>query len=127
MLDRLVGDLIENTRKRVNSSNVSSPDDVRHLPERLAALSAEVEEERRITKAFLYDHLYFSPSLAGEKDDAEMVVGELFKYWMQKPSALPRNYQEKAGEEPLARVVCDYIAGMTDHFIYEQYGKFFET
>src|SRR6267143_2957744 len=51
----------------------------------------------------------------------DRLVGDLFAYWMEKPSTLPHNYQQKAGQEPLARVVCDYIAGMTDHFIYEQY------
>jgi dGTP triphosphohydrolase len=43
---------------------------------------------------------------------------------MEKPVTLPHNYQDKAREEPLPRVVCDYIAGMTDHFIYEQYERF---
>ena len=43
---------------------------------------------------------------------------------MEKPEALPQSYQEKARQEPLARVVCDYIAGMTDNFIYDQYEKF---
>jgi dGTPase len=127
MLDRLVGDLIENTKQRVKAAKVHTVEEVRNSPGRLAALSSVVDGERRVTKDFLYDNLYFSPSLAEEKDDAEIIVGALFAYWMEKPSTLPHNYQEKAGEEPLARVVCDYIAGMTDHFIYEQYQKFCEA
>ena len=59
-----------------------------------------------------------------EKDDAEVVIRTLFTYWMERPSALPHQYQEKAQDEPLARGVCDYIAGMTDNFIYEQYERF---
>jgi dGTPase len=43
---------------------------------------------------------------------------------MLKPQSLPTSYQEKAKREPLPRVVCDYIAGMTDNFIYEQYEKY---
>ena len=43
---------------------------------------------------------------------------------MKQPEKLPANYQEKAEAEPRARVVCDYIAGMTDNFIYEQYEKY---
>ena len=124
MLDRLVGDFIENTLCRVQSANVHTVDDVRSHPVRLALLSNEVEEERRATKTYLYDNLYFSPSLAEEKDDAEIVVRNLFAYWMEKPSTLPHNYQEKAAEEPLARVVCDYIAGMTDPYIYDQFKRF---
>jgi dGTPase len=124
MLDRMVGDLICHTQHRLEMDNIGSLEAVRSHPERLAAFGPEVEEQRRASKDFLYNHLYFSPSLSDEKDDAEMVVNALFTYWMEKPAALPHNYQEKALEEPLARVVCDYIAGMTDNFIYEQYDRF---
>ena len=43
---------------------------------------------------------------------------------MEGPDDLPRNYREKASHEPLPRVICDYIAGMTDPFIYQQYEKY---
>jgi dGTPase len=43
---------------------------------------------------------------------------------MKQPEKLPASYQEKAESEPRARVVCDYIAGMTDTYIYEQYEKY---
>ena len=43
---------------------------------------------------------------------------------MKDPAPLPHNYREKAEEEPLPRIICDYIAGMTDNYIYEQYDKF---
>ena len=92
-------------------------------PERLAAFSPEVEAERKQIKDFLYENLYYSPSLAGEKDDAERIVTELFTFWMNNPSALPHYYRKKAEQESVPRVVCDYIAGMTDHFIIEQYEK----
>ena len=124
VLDRMVGDLIENTRLRLRESGVATLDAVRRHPERLVSLSAAVEEERRDTKQFLYENLYFSPSLSDEKGDAEIVVTSLFRYWMEHPSDLPHNYQEKSREEPLPRVVCDYIAGMTDPFIYEQFDRF---
>ena len=124
MLDRMVGDLIENTRRALKDNHIGSLAAIRRYSRRLVALSPAVEQERRENKEFLYQQLYFSPSLAGEKDDAEVIVKSLFAYWMEKPSALPHSYQEKAQAEPLARVVCDYIAGMTDHFINEQYERF---
>jgi dGTPase len=99
-------------------------EDVRQYPARLAAFSPEVEAERRAAKRFLYENLYLSPTLAPEKDDAERIVSELFSFWMRKPGALPPSYQQKAEEEALPRVVCDYIAGMTDNFIYQQYEKY---
>jgi len=124
VFDRLVSDLIENTRQRVDAAGVRSLEDVRRCPERLASFSPAVEEERKQIKAFLFDNLYFSPALEGEKDDAERIIGELFAHWMEEPDDLPHSYREKSGHEPLPRVICDYIAGMTDPFISQQYEKY---
>lgn len=124
VLNRLVDDLITNTRARLSQAEVKTVEGVRNHPHRLAAFSPTVDNERKQSKHFLYENLYFSPSLADEKDDAEQIVGELFAFWMENPGALPQNYQEKAKEESLPRVICDYIAGMTDNFIFEQYEKY---
>ena len=123
VLNRLVDDLIRTTRKHVADAGIQTVDDVRRHPTRLAAFSPTVDAERKQNKDFLYENLYYSPSLADEKDDAERVVSELFAFWMTYPESLPHNYRDKAKEESLPRVICDYIAGMTDHFIYEQYEK----
>ena len=124
VLNRLAGDLITNTQVRLQGSGVKTLEAVRLHSERIAAFSPQVEAERRQIKEFLYQNLYYSPSLASEKDDAERIVTDLFGFWLKSPSALPHFYQEKAGQESLPRVVCDYIAGMTDHFISQQYEKF---
>jgi dGTPase len=110
----------------VQAARVHSLEDVRRHTERLAAFSPPVEEERRRLKDFLYENLYYSPSLAAEKEDAERITGELFAHWMEEPDDLPRSYREKAAKdkEPLPRIICDYIAGMTDPFIYQQYEKY---
>ena len=125
ILNRFVGDLITNTQARLQRAGIKTLDDVRHHPERLAAFSPAVESERKQSKDFLYENLYYSPSLAEEKEDAERVVGELFTFWMDHPDALPHNYREKVEkkEDSLPRVICDYIAGMTDNFIFEQYER----
>jgi len=127
LFDRLVSDLIPNTQSRIKKAAVRSLSDVRKQPERLVAFSASVETERRAIKEFLYQHLYFSSALTPEKEIAERVVTELFAFWMKNPEALPHNYQEKAEQDPLARVVCDYIAGMTDNYILEQFEKYLGT
>jgi len=123
MLNRFVDDLITNTRASLQNAGITSLEDVRHHPRRLAAFSATVDSERKQTKTFLYENVYFSASLTGEKDDAERVVSDLFQFWMEHPEALPQNYQEKARQDGLPRTICDYIAGMTDPFIFEQYEK----
>ncbi len=123
VFNRLTGDLIVNTQTRLEQSAIETLGDIRQHRDRLAAFSPDVADERKQIKQFLYDNLYYSPSLSGEKEDAERIVGELFCCWMENPSSLPHYYQEKAERESLPRVVCDYIAGMTDHFIIEQYEK----
>ena len=123
VFDLMVTDLIENTRKRANDAGVQSLDDVRRHPVRLAAFSAEVEAARRQSKQFLYENVYDSPALAPEKDRAERIITELFEHFIAHPDALPASYQERAREQSLPRVVCDYVAGMTDNFIFEQHAK----
>jgi dGTPase len=124
IFDGLVGDLITNTAQRVRAAGVHSVEDIRRHSERIAAFSPPVEEERRQLKEFLYENLYYSPALEAEKEDAERITLELFAHWMEEPDYLPRSYREKAAQEPLPRVICDYIAGMTDPFIYQQYEKY---
>jgi len=126
IFDCLVTDLIEATKRRVAEAGIASLDEIRRHPERLAGFSPPVEHERRQLKNFLYENLYFSPALEGEKEDSERIIGELFAHWMEEPDDLPRSYREKAAQEPLARVVCDYVAGMTDPFINQQYEKYCE-
>jgi dGTPase len=119
MLNRFVGDLIETAKSRVAEAGVGSVDDVRRSPQRLVAFSPEVEHERREAKAFLYTTLYESKPLFPEKVRADKVVTETFDLLVANPSALPSGYREKAEHEKLVRVVCDYIAGMTDHYAEE--------
>ncbi len=123
MLDRMVTDLIESTRQRLAQAQIASLDEVRRHPGRLAAFGDDVERERSQAKTFLYERLYFSAALRPEKDEAERVVGELFERWLAHPETLPASYQAKAKHEPLPRVVCDYLAGMTDNFILAQHRR----
>jgi len=117
MLDRFVTDLIENTKRRVQKEGIGTLQDLRQHPARLAGFSSQVDDERLRAKQFLYASLYNSKPLEPEKRTAENVITEVFNYLMTHPEALPRVYQERTADEKLARVVCDYIAGMTDHYV----------
>src|SRR5215467_4857251 len=97
MLDRWVGDLIGNTKANIESVGASSGEDgttldeIRTHPHRLVALSAEVEIERRQTKEFLHDNLYFCSALEPEKEAAERIIRDLFDLWMKHPEKLPES------------------------------------
>lgn len=120
VLDFLVTDLLETTHDRVLASGARNVEDVRRYPARLASFSDRAEEERMQAKRFLYEHLYFSDTLLPDKQHAEIVVTALFEHYFRHPETLPFSYHEAFSRDP-ARVVCDYIAGMTDNFILAQY------
>jgi dGTPase len=123
MLDRMVSDLIATTSRRIRDAGVKSPEDVRGCSRRLASFSDQVNSERERAKSFLYDKVYFSDELRPEKGHAERVVSELFQHWTAHPEALPASYREQSEREPVYRVVCDYIAGMTDSFILQKHAE----
>ncbi len=123
MQKRLVRDLIGNTARNVEASGAEDLAGVRALGRRLAVFSPNVEAERRQEKQFLYNTLYTCPELEREHDKAEDVVTELFEYWASEPEELPEAYFAEIESEGLARVIADYIAGMTDNFILMQFAE----
>ena len=127
MLDRLVTDLIGTTSERLRSAGIRTLEDIRRWPERLAAFNPEADAERREVKEFLYEKLYNSAFLRPEKAEAQHIVTQLFDYWVEHPAELPQSHRERATGSSLPRAVCDYIAGMTDNFILEQYRRYFAS
>ena len=123
MLNHLVTDLIENTRRRLHAADVQTLADVRRHPERLVAFSRATDDERVQAKQFLSRNLYHSESLQPQKADGEKIVNDLFGYWMEDPSGLPLSYQHQMETETRARIICDYIAGMTDNYILDVHRK----
>jgi dGTPase len=121
MQNTLTDDLVATTLANARAIGASSLEQVREHPERLAVFSPEVEAKRLGEKRYLYQTLYSCPELTLEHDKAEEVVKALFDFWIESPDELPQGYVEEISSEGLARVVADYIAGMTDAFILLQY------
>jgi dGTPase len=123
MQNILTDDLIESTRRNALAIGAETLVDVRRHPARVALFSPQVEMERLQEKRYLYDTLYTCGPLETEHDKAEEVVTALFNHWINDPEELPLSYFEEVENEGLARVVADYIAGMTDSFILHQYAQ----
>ncbi len=123
LLDRMVSDLIHITGHRLRAERITRVSEVRSYPERLFRFSESVDRDRRLIKAFLHERLYESASLSSERSRMEQLIRDLFRFWMDRPEELPIAYQEQLAEEKPARVVCDYIAGMTDTFIVREYER----
>ncbi len=121
MQKTLVMDLIRTTRENVAAVGARSLESIRNCGRRLAVFSPQAEAERMEEKRYLYDTLYTCTALDLEHSKAGEVVTELFDFWVNEPEELPEAYFAEIESEGLARVVADYIAGMTDNFILLQY------
>jgi dGTPase len=121
ILNRLATDLIENTRKTVLASGAQTTEEVRRAPVRLAGFSAAGADLNVALKKFLFRRLYENPVIVEERDRSVEALDFLFRHYLDHPDAMPPQYARQAGKEPVHRIVCDYIAGMTDHFLLRQY------
>jgi dGTPase len=123
MQNVLTDDLIATTLGNTLAIGASSLEEVRNHGARLATFSPLAESHRQQEKRYLYETLYTCDALSLEHDKAEEVVTALFDFWIEEPQELPSGYVEEIETEGRARVVADYIAGMTDSFILLQYAQ----
>jgi dGTPase len=125
VLDRLATDLIEHTRAELKASGAKSVEDIRRLPKRLASFSPQMAEQNGRLKRFLFSHLYSHPAIADDRNRSVAALDELFRFFLEHPEHMPEHYAQLAKEQPPHVVVCDYVAGMTDHFLLRQCHEFF--
>ena len=129
---RLVGievsDAIAATSAGLEQQNIESLDDLRRLPENVACYSAELAEENQALKSFLYNNFYRHYRVVRMASKANRIVRRLFDAFVTEPEQLPPATQERITTQPggLHRVVCDYIAGMTDRFAVLEYKRLFD-
>jgi dGTPase len=121
LVNLLVSGLIEGTVAAARAAGVEGYEAVRAYPSRLAAFTPEVQAASRDLKRFLYENVYDSDTLAADRLHSMSAIAELFRYFMAEPERLPDPYAEQAREIAPHRVVCDYIAGMTDAFFNRTY------
>jgi dGTPase len=120
VLDLLATDLIETTRSRTEDSGVQSVEDIRSQPHRLAGFSPAVAKLNGDLKRFLFARLYSQPTIVEDRDRSVAALDALFSFYLEHPERMPPQHAELALREPRHRVVCDYIAGMTDYFLLRQ-------
>ena len=123
MLNILVTDLIDSTRARLTRGRIRSVAEVRARSGRLVGLGPRRARDNKELKDFLNANLYSHPRVGSEREVIVRCVRRLFGYYLEHPRRLPPFYFAQSREEPLHRVVCDYIAGMTDNYLLLQYRK----
>lgn len=121
MLNALVNDLIVTTYRRTQEQKICKLKGVRDSAERIVGLSSDMEQRRHEAKQYLLRNLYHAEDLDKGHELAEEIIAGLFQRWAANPGELPPSYGAQIESESTPRVIADYIAGMTDNFIVNQW------
>jgi dGTPase len=128
MIDAMVTDLIANIQSELERAAVHSIEDLRRAGRALAAFSGAVADEVSELKAIMNEKLYHHYRVSRMTEKAGRVLTQLFQTYMAEPRQIPAHTLTRGERdgEPIARVVADYIAGMTDRFALDEYRKLFD-
>jgi dGTPase len=125
----MVEDVIAETRRRIEKALPRSADAVRGLSQPLVAFSEPMRAQERVLRQFLFEHMYKHERVLRTTDRARDIVRDLFSWYMAEPATrLPAEWRARVGGKSnagTARVVSDYIAGMTDRFALDEHRRIF--
>jgi dGTPase len=119
-------DLVENISRTIQEEGISSVEDVRKRSETLARFSPAMQEKNAKLKIFLMDNLYHHDRVLSMASKARKIISELFGIYMNDIGLLPSHFAELEGKVDRQRLVCDYIAGMTDRFALVEHKRLFD-
>ncbi|GIU67538.1 deoxyguanosinetriphosphate triphosphohydrolase [Candidatus Phycosocius spiralis] len=131
VIRRLIGiwvrDLLDETRRRIARFNPHSVEHVRALPQALVGFSEEMTAEASLLRQFLYTKMYRHWKMNRARSKARRIIRELFEAFLNEPDTLPPVWHDRHSDNPAkaARLVCDYIAGMTDDFAIDEHRRLF--
>src|SRR6516225_4455384 len=123
IIDREVHDLVATSAESIVESGVQSADDVRRQTSPLIRYSDELAEANRALRKFLYQNVYYHPRVAEVNRRACEMLRRVFAAYLADPDRLGEGAMRRVENEGLHRTVCDYIAGMTDRYVVEEYSQ----
>jgi dGTPase len=123
----MVEDVIAVAEARLAAAQPKSADEIRAMGTTIIRFSKKLYQELKAIRAFLFHRMYRAPSVMEERARVTAMVRELFPRFLAEPALLPEEWREDAAraedEAALARVVCDYISGMTDRFAIQEHAR----
>ena len=124
---RMVEDVIAVAQNRLAAAQPKSVDDIRHLGTTVIRFSKPLYQELKAIRSFLFHRMYRAPSVMQERAKVTTIVNDLFPLFMARPDLLPAEWRAdvEAARDPvtLARIVADYVAGMTDRFAIQEHAR----
>lgn len=126
LIGRLIHDLVTETTKKIEQNRIQDIADVRSHPVNLVSLSPRMLELNRALKNFLYQRLYRHYKVELMRVKAERFLTRLFENYQKNPTLLPERQQQRYERFGVERVICDYIASMTDRYAQDEYKRLYE-
>jgi dGTPase len=124
---RMVEDVIAVARNRLEAARPRSVDDIRHLGATVIRFSKPLYQDLKAIRSFLFHRMYRAPSVMRERAKVTQVINDLFPLYLARPELLPDEWQADVaaagGGTALARIVADYVAGMTDRFALQEHQR----
>ena len=131
IINLLVTDLINNSNKNINDKGIITTEDVRNCNSLIISFSDEVKKLNIELKKFLYANLYKHPDVVIMTEHANLIIKNLFSSYIEDINLLPNDYIKynlnKINSGFKERVICDYIAGMTDRFAQNEHTKLYKV
>ncbi|MHC4616003.1 MAG: deoxyguanosinetriphosphate triphosphohydrolase, partial [Planctomycetota bacterium] len=125
-IDRLVRDLVEATRGRLEAGSIETVRAVRDATGNVVGPSDKTRTHLKQLSGFLYDHFYFDRRVRRMAAKAGRVLRDIFEAYLDEPKQMPPDVLGQAEDHGLERTICDYLAGMTDRFALEEHGRLFD-
>jgi dGTPase len=123
IIDVQVQDVVTASARSIVDAGVQSADEVRRQPTPLIRYSDELLEANRELRRFLYQNVYYHPRVAEVNKRACEMLRKVFEIYLVDPERLGEGAAKRTEKEGLHRTVCDYIAGMTDRYLMEEYAR----
>jgi len=126
LIGLFIDDLTAETARLISANGINSIDDLRRINRLVVGFSSSLARKNRELKQFLLENLYHHYKVERMRVKAERYLSNLFQTYLTHPTLLPAKYVKKMELFGRERVICDYVAGMTDRFALDEYKRLFE-
>jgi dGTPase len=133
LITHFIEDAIEESRRRLSATNATTVEEIRNGKEPMIGFSEATNSVDRMIKSFLFEHMYRHPNVTRIRGEANEVIINLFRSFFAEVELMPKEWAQMAAaigpkqEARRARLVCDYIAGMTDRFALAEHKRLFDV
>ncbi len=123
LLDVLIQDILQSTFESIRNIDPKSVEEVMNAPIKIVDFSDEIKKYADEFRAFLYEKMYFSPTVLESNENAVGMMVQLFDFYLNNPEKMGAKARARIESEGLHRTVCDYVSGFTDRYVFKEYAR----